>query len=133
MKKGYKHTKETKKKMSEAHEGQIPWNKDNSSTSLEKTRVRSERYRIKTRKMVLIHYSGNPPKCACCGETIYEFLTIDHINGGGTEHKKEIKGYPLAIWLKVNNFPKGFQVLCYNCNCAKGFWGKCPHKKTSGP
>ena len=33
-------------------------------------------------------------------------------------------------WLKKHGFPKeGFQLLCYNCNCAKGFFGKCPHKK----
>jgi hypothetical protein len=30
-----------------------------------------------------------------------------------------------------NNFPEGFQILCHNCNFAKGFPrnnGKCPHE-----
>ena len=30
--------------------------------------------------------------------------------------------------LKNNNFPKGFQILCWNCNFAKGVLGKCSHK-----
>ena len=30
-------------------------------------------------------------------------------------------------WLKKNNFPPGFQVLCGSCNFAKGKYGSCPH------
>ena len=34
------------------------------------------------------------------------------------------------FWKKIkNNFPKGFQILCHNCNIAKGHYGKCPHEK----
>ena len=72
------------------------------------------------RMKCLIHYGGDPPKCACCGEDHLLFLTIDHIFGGGNHHKKEIGGSGrLYNWLVQNNFPEGFQVLCYNCNCAK--------------
>ena len=38
----------------------------------------------------------------------------------------------LMHWIIVNNFPKGFQVLCTNCNFAKGIVrnnNKCPHEK----
>ncbi len=91
--------------------------------------------RIRNRKIkleVLTHYGGNPPKCACCGEIIYEFLTIDHINNDGREHRKQIKmvgGTKFYRWLKRNNFPEGFQVLCFNCNCGKEInKGVCPHK-----
>lgn len=77
------------------------------------------------RKEVLNHY-GN--KCACCAEETKEFLTIDHINGGGGKHRKEINGH-VYRWLKKNNFPDGFRLLCYNCNCARGFYGVCPHEK----
>lgn len=72
----------------------------------------------------IAHY-GN--KCACCGEATLEFLTIDHIKGGGNQHRREI-GTHLCRWLKRNNWPSGFQVLCANCNCAKGFYGTCPHQ-----
>ena len=71
-------------------------------------------------------------KCACCGETEPLFLTIDHVNNDGNKHRKEVKGTTgLLTWLKKNNYPKGFQVLCMNCN-----WGKarnrgvCPHKSS---
>jgi hypothetical protein len=79
------------------------------------------RRRIKKRKLkILTHYSENPPKCACCGEIIIEFLCIDHINGGGNKHIKEITHNNFYGWLIRNEFPEGFQVLCYNCNKAKG-------------
>lgn len=77
-------------------------------------------------------YGGNSPKCACCNEVTYQFLGIDHIEGGGNKHRKEIGksmgGQNLYRWLLKNNFPDGFQVLCHNCNLAKGFYGVCPHK-----
>lgn len=38
-------------------------------------------------------------------------------------------GWNFYRWLKNNGFPKkDFQLLCFNCNCAKGFFGMCPHK-----
>ncbi len=86
--------------------------------------------RNQLREIVLIHYSENPPKCACCGETIKEFLSIDHITGGGAKHRKSIGGSAyLNRWLIKNNFPMGYQVLCHNCNQAKGIYGYCPHEK----
>ncbi len=65
--------------------------------------------------------------CSCCGEAEIAFLTIDHIGGGGYQHKKETnsKLYP---WLVQNNYPEGFRVLCYNCNCGRRL-GPCPHEK----
>ena len=33
--------------------------------------------------------------------------------------KKEIGASSIARWIIKNNFPKEFEVLCYNCNCAK--------------
>ena len=70
-------------------------------------------------------------KCVCCGETIIEFLTIDHINGGGTKHRKEVVGGRLYDWLIKNNFPEGYQILCMNCNMAEGIFGGCPHKRNT--
>ena len=74
------------------------------------------------------HYGGY--QCACCGETEPKFLTIDHINNDGAKHRREIGrgGDQIYSWLKEHNYPKGFQILCMNCN-----WGKarnkgvCPH------
>ena len=78
---------------------------------------------IKLRKLVLDAY-GN--KCECCGETHYEFLAIDHIDGGGRKHRKSISKN-FYYWLRDNNFPEGFRILCHNCNMSHGFYGYCPH------
>jgi hypothetical protein len=86
----------------------------------------------KIKIVVLEHYSGIPPKCACCGESRLEFLSIDHINNDGAKQRKEIGkkyGSTFARWLIKNDFPDGYQILCFNCNCAKGFFGYCPHQK----
>lgn len=100
------------------------------SKNKEKYSQSNKRNRIKLRKEVLTHYGGNPPKCACCGESHYEFLSIDHINNDGKQHRKQVGiGMRMYYWLRKNNYPKGFQVLCFNCNLAKGFSGKCPHQK----
>ena len=89
----------------------------------------------KRRLIVLQFYGGNPPKCACCGEMTYEFLALDHINNDGAKHRRNLgmktRGGNINGWIIKNNFPDGFQVLCHNCNCAKGFYGKCPHKETN--
>jgi hypothetical protein len=35
----------------------------------------------------------------------------------------------LALWLKRNNFPSGYRVLCMNCNHGrKRNGGICPHE-----
>lgn len=86
------------------------------------------------REIALNHY-GN--KCACCGESSYEFLAIDHINGDGKSHRKHISGgkrqsgNEICSWLIKNNFPDGFRILCHNCNQSIGFYGYCPHQKES--
>lgn len=81
------------------------------------------------RLQVLAHYSSGP-SCSCCGESHLEFLAIDHINGGGNQHRKEVgKGITFYRWLIKNKYPEGFQVLCHNCNMAKGFYKECPHQR----
>lgn len=83
------------------------------------------------KRLVLSNYSYHELRCACCGENHIDFLTIDHINGGGTQHRTKVIGTQLYRWLIKNNFPSGYQVLCFNCNCAKGLKqnnNKCPHE-----
>ena len=75
---------------------------------------------------VLAHYGG---VCACCAESRYEFLSIDHTNNDGAAHRRSIKKTPLRQWLKRNNFPPGFRVLCHNCNVSRGRYGYCPHER----
>lgn len=82
------------------------------------------------RKQILRHYSWGHPLCSCCGEANLALLSIDHINGGGSRHFKQVGwGTRFYKWVFKNNFPDGFQVLCFNCNLAKGFYGYCPHRQ----
>ena len=80
--------------------------------------------RLKLR--VLAAYGG---VCLCCGETSWQFLTIDHINGDGNAQRKHLglNGSQFYRWLQKQNYPVGFRVLCFNCNTAIGFYGGCPH------
>ena len=87
---------------------------------------------IEKRRIVLLRYSNNTMSCACCGEEHYEFLTLDHVNNDGASHRKKLGTKYIISWIIENNFPDGFQFLCYNCNCSKGFYEVCPHKLEKG-
>jgi hypothetical protein len=78
---------------------------------------RAKIYLAEIRLEMLEHYGYS---CACCGESNPKFLTIDHLNEGGNKHRKELGGtIPFYCFLKRNNYPSGYQTLCFNCNIAK--------------
>lgn len=64
-------------------------------------------------------------KCACCGETEIEFLTFEHKMGQrGKKRETQYAAYKNAL----NEYrPDLYEVLCMNCNHAKGKLGYCPH------
>jgi hypothetical protein len=97
------------------------------------TKERKRDYYLRLRMEALGKYGGVPPQCACCGEAELEFLSIDHLYGGGGKHRRQIGagGNGLVLWLRKNGYPSGFQVLCHNCNLAKGYYGECPHTKAA--
>jgi hypothetical protein len=84
--------------------------------------------RVRTRLKVIEAYGG---RCTCCGESQPEFLCIDHIYGGGNEQRRTgLIATRFYRFLIKNNFPKDtYQLLCHNCNLAKGFYGECPHNR----
>ena len=84
------------------------------------------RYR-KRRLEVIEHYGA---ECACCGERRIQFLAVHHLDGGGIEHRKEIRSQYLNIYnyLVQNDFPDGYGIMCHNCNSSYGFYGYCPHQ-----
>ncbi len=88
--------------------------------------------RKNTADKVFSHYGEF---CICCNENNRIFLTIDHMENNGHEHRKEIRGNGLGhnfyLWLIRNNFPNEFQTLCRNCNWGKfRNYGVCPHEET---
>lgn len=90
--------------------------------------IRTKEQNLQLKLQALAIYGG---VCICCSEWRHEFLSIDHIKGGGTKHRKEVgAGSAFYWWLRKNKYPKGFRTMCHNCNMAVGFYGRCPHADT---
>jgi hypothetical protein len=105
------------------------WARQNPERNRELVRAAHERNYPKLRREVFLHYGKGSLVCRCCGEKEESFLTLDHLEGGGTKHRKS--GEFSYRRLKKSGYPSGYQILCFNCN-----WGRyknggiCPHKKT---
>jgi hypothetical protein len=94
----------------------------------ETARLRNRQYRVRLRLEVVAAMGG---RCRCCGETTPEFLAIDHVNGGGGKERRLLKNSSTGMYLRVKKlgYPKEYQLLCHNCNCAKAWYGRCPHQR----
>jgi len=75
--------------------------------------------------------AGYGAKCNCpgCGVTEVAFLCLDHVIpcGGAGRGSSGCE----SAWRDAlrRHFPPDYQLLCYNCNCAKAFYpGGCPHQ-----
>lgn len=87
---------------------------------------------VRCKQEVFQHYGNS---CACCGETGFLFLSMDHVENDGAEHRRKIWGspvrgcgYAMYSWLRRNNYPAGFQILCGTCQQGKKMnGGVCPH------
>jgi len=126
-----KHHKEAaaygKKYYAKHREEKVAHVKKYRAEHVDEIRVRRKQRNILYRQKCLSAYGR---KCACCGESQERFLTIDHVNGDGAAHRKSI-GETLYTWLGKHDYPEGFQVLCFNCNCGRQLnGGICPHKET---
>ena len=128
---------QTEEQKQRAHAKQKEWRQKNHARMMARRKewrqlnleIFHEREKQKNRarkEKVVAAYGG---KCSCCGETHVEFLTIDHIHGGGRKHRSELSkaGTTMYQWLINHKFPDGFRLLCSNCNLAFGLYGKCPH------
>jgi len=74
-------------------------------------------YKVKVKDEVFAHYSPNR-KCQRCQFADIRALSIDHIDGNGRLHRK-LLGQNFYRWLRKNNYPLGYQVLCMNCQFIK--------------
>ena len=113
------------------HKHDKQWRENNRQHLRENDRKRT----LNVKQEVFSHYGG---KCACCGENNIMFLTIDHKNGNGSIQRKEATGSSnggrnFYAWIRAHGYPSDFQILCWNCNCAKGHYGFCPHKQSIHP
>jgi hypothetical protein len=81
-------------------------------------------YRRRLRLECIMAYGG---RCQCCQASELQFLCIDHVGGGGNQHRREMVGNKFHLWLKRNGYPAGYRTLCHNCNKSHGSYGYCPH------
>ena len=108
--------------------------------NLENLRNQKKRYEpggvyAKAKAIAFTHYSkvisnSDIPCCACCGYSDLRFLSVDHIDGRKNLSAKEKKLGSSNLWrylIKIG-LPSGYQILCHNCNIAKGRGKYCPHQ-----
>jgi len=97
----------------------------------DKVRRSRQETQQKVKRQVIGHYGS---ACECCGERNLHFLTLDHVNNDGGEHRRLVKEETGAAsiyrWIRNRDFDHDFElrVLCYNCNLGRRVTGVCPHQ-----
>lgn len=79
----------------------------------------AQRREQRMRDEMIAAYGG---KCAQCGEADPDVLELDHVSGNGAQHREQVAGArnrSIKYWLRANNYPPGFQLLCANCHRRK--------------
>ena len=87
----------------------------------------ASRWRLKAE--LVAAYGGS---CVCCGETALMFLTIDHVNRDGKQHREKFggRGSSRQIYLELKRlgWPQdNYRLMCMNCNWATRYGQPCPH------
>lgn len=97
------------------------YNAEYYNNNKDKLKAKSIKYRTALKIDVLTHYGNG--KCACvrCGYSDIRALTLDHINGGGHQQRRDTgkSGLTFYIWLKQKGYPSGLQTYCCNCQFLK--------------
>lgn len=134
---------ECNRKMAKAKAGRL--RSENLDKQLELQRRRSAKHRQRhpdakkrensfLKQTVIEAYGGS---CYCCGESNLAFLTVDHVNNDGKDHRIELTGsdrsgggQAMYRWAIKHNFPSSLRIACWNCNCGRSINnnGLCPHE-----
>lgn len=121
--------KKARRYYAENTEARIAYSRRYHKLNGDQQRATMKRIHRRVKDEVFAAYGGYRCACKKCQETNPKFLTIDHINGCTPKmRKKQGNGSQFYRWLKNNGFPKGFRVLCFNCNIGRALnGGVCPH------
>jgi len=105
--------------------------KRNAYEKKNKDRIKKQVFSVYSKRLS----NSKVPCCACCNKYKQKkfliFLTIDHIKPlkpRATKRKRKLIGLGLWRYLRRNRYPRGYQVLCMNCNAAKSDLKTCPHQ-----
>lgn len=74
---------------------------------------------------------GYGGRCVCCGEDDPNTLELDHVNGDGGQHRREVGGAGDGTykWAIANGFPDRLQLLCGSCHRVKTRTGDCSYRR----
>ena len=107
----------------DCNEKRLAWHERNRARSNASARALRE----KLWDRVLVAYG---PYCSCCSEARREFLTVDHVNGGGRAERALLRTTAMMLRKIIkDSFPPTIRILCMNCNLSYGVRGYCPHQK----
>lgn len=95
----------------------------------DKNNVRNKKKEAILKKLVFDEYGR---ACTCCGQNFDDkFLTLDHVNNDGRDHRKTLTT-SIYSWAVKNKYPNTLQTHCWNCNMGKNLnGGICPHREVS--
>lgn len=118
------------KKYKELHPEKFHFSLEYYKNNWQENKKKINEKRLKNKILIINHYTNGKNYCSCCGESIISMLTVDHINNDGNLQREKLgTGHQFYYWLIRNNFPKGYQILCFNCNYGRFINnGICPHK-----
>lgn len=96
------------------------------------------------KEAVMNVYTNGNQSCQWCGQCDLDVLTLDHMNNDGSAHRINIfgkrktrssgsTGVHMYRWIIKNDYPKDFQVLCFNCNWKKRILHERAQASTSLP
>lgn len=106
----------------------------NKHKYINRYRQRNKMNNIRLKEQCMNHYCNGDIHCPLCGVKDIDVLTIDHKYGGGNRLRNEFgerTGINLYRDLIKNNFPRGYRVLCFNCNHKESLRLKLRGKKVS--
>lgn len=119
IKRFYAYCKEcSKKRKREDKSGYLKkYRKEHYATNRDLVKAKTRAISLDIRQKTIALYGG---KCAMCGISEFDILTIDHIHYGGRKHVRDSGGcIPMYRKMLKDYRPDLYQVLCYNCNCGK--------------
>lgn len=127
------------KKYREEHkEERAMHSKQYYETNADSLRTYASNWRKKLSEEVKALLGGT---CACCGESVLEMLTIDHIknDGGGMKrrHHQNVltliaRRFKDADPIAIAEVRERYAALCWNCNMSKRHGGECVHRRPDG-
>lgn len=80
-----------------------------------------KRHRATYKEAAVNVYTNGNAACVWCGQADIDVLCLDHVNNDGANHRRTRRTANIYRYVCMNDYPEGFQVLCFNCNIKKEF------------